>query len=162
MNDAMYLPKEIVHSRHERFKIFAQASGDVFNVVAAAKTLNTDQLGAAKILARWQKQGFIFRVKKGLYAVIPIDTSSQDFTLENRWIIILKLFNPCYVSGFSAAEYWDLTEQIFNSICIFTIKAVIRQEIKIANQDFLIKHIQANRLFGLKPIWLKQEKNNDF
>lgn len=147
-----------IFSRHERFKLFAQASGEIFDVHTAAGVLGLSQIKTSKVLARWQKQGFIFRIKKGLYTIMPIDTASQDFTLENRWAIIPKIFDPCYVGGFSAAEHWDLTEQIFNSICIFTTKVVSQQKIKITNQDFLVRHIQPNRLFGLKPIWFKQEK----
>ncbi len=55
---------EVLHSRHEKFKAFAQASGEIFNVADAAALLELPQTETAKILARWQKQGFIFRVQK--------------------------------------------------------------------------------------------------
>lgn len=149
---------KVLHSRHEKFKAFAQASGEIFNVTDAAALLELPQTETAKILARWQKQGFIFRVQKGLYVIMPIDTPSQDFTLENHWMIVPKLFGPCYIGGFTAAEHWGLTEQIFNSIYVYTTKAVPHQSVKIANQNFVLKHIHPTRLFGLKPIWFKQQK----
>src|SRR4051812_21359666 len=89
-------------SRHEKFKLFAQAAGGVFDVKKAGTILNLTQSEASKILWRWHKQGFIFRVKKGLYTIMPIDTPTQDFILEDLWTIIPKLFDPCYVGGFSA------------------------------------------------------------
>lgn len=158
MRHSIYPFEPQAASRHERFKLFAQASGEVFNVHAGAKILGLNPIDASKILSRWQKQGFIFRVKQGLYTIMPIDTASEDFALDNRWAIIPKIFDPCYIGGFSAAEHWDLTEQIFNSICVFTTKVVKKHNINIANQDVLVRHIQPNRLFGLQPIWFKQEK----
>ena len=35
-------------------------------------------------------------------------------SLEDPLVIAEKLFSPCYVGGWSAAEYWGITEQIFN------------------------------------------------
>ncbi len=145
-------------SRHEQFKSFAQQAGELFDVKKAAEILKLLPADATKVLSRWQKLGFIFRIKQGLYTLIPIDSPTAQFTPEDFWIAIPTLFDPGYIGGFSALEHWDLTEQIFNSICVFTTKHVKNKTPNIAGQSFLINHIQSHQLFGLTPIWRKQTK----
>ncbi len=158
MNDAKINFKPTKQSRHERFKHFAEKSGEVFDVTKAANILNHPPAETARILARWQQQGLISRIKQGVYAIIPIDTSTENFTLEDYWVIIPRFFDPGYVGGFSALEHWDLTEQIFNSICVFTTKSIAQKHIGIGHQSFLVTHIQPDQLFGLKSIWRKQTR----
>ncbi len=40
--------------------------------------------------------------------------------VEDAWLLAMRLFAPCHISGWSAAEHWDLTEQIFNAISVVT------------------------------------------
>ena len=145
-------------SRYENFKNFSQKSGEIFDNSIASKILNQSSTESASTLSRWNKQGLIFRISQGFYALVPVDASSKNFTLEDPWILAPKLFGECYVGGVSALEYWDLTEQIFNKILIFTTKKVRKMEIQIAGQNFSATHIQKSQLFGLSVVWRKQTK----
>jgi|GEM_PF-6032200 len=46
---------------------------------------------------------------------------------DEPWAVAQKLFVPCYVGGWSAAEYWDFTEQIFNSTLVVLAKKFIEE-----------------------------------
>jgi predicted transcriptional regulator of viral defense system len=65
----------------------------------------------------------------------------------------MELFAPCFISGFSAAEYWDLTEQLFTTIVVFTTKRQGNNEQQIAHTRFLTRLIPAREMFGTQKIW---------
>lgn len=48
------------------------------------------------------------------------DTQTSDVIPEEPFVIAEKLFSPCYIGGINAANYWDLTEQIFRTITVMT------------------------------------------
>src|SRR4030042_4210325 len=82
----------------------------------AAGILKVSPTDAAKMLSRWAKKGWLSRVTQGLYVRIPLESRTDDIPLEDPWIIADRLFSPCYIGGWSAAEYWDFTEKIFRTI----------------------------------------------
>jgi len=41
---------------------------------------------------------------------VPLESRTADVPLEDPWLIAERLFAPCYIGGWSAAEYLDLTE----------------------------------------------------
>ncbi|MES9847120.1 MAG: type IV toxin-antitoxin system AbiEi family antitoxin domain-containing protein, partial [Candidatus Thiodiazotropha sp.] len=74
------------------------------SVAEAAEILDMPGSGAAKLLSRWAKKGWLARVRRGLYVSIPLESWTADVPLEDAWIIADKLFGPCYIGGWSAAE----------------------------------------------------------
>jgi predicted transcriptional regulator of viral defense system len=145
-------------SRQDKFREFANQVGQVFSVDKAAKQLKSDPKKTAKKLARWHNQGLITRISRGLYALIPLDIPSVNFTLEDPWMLLPQLFAPGYMGGWTAAEHWDLTEQLFNTLMIFTTCSIASKEMTIGQQKFELKHIQTSCLFGLKTVWRGREK----
>lgn len=133
-------------------------AGNLFTLDTAARVIGKSNTETAKILARWAKQGWLTRIKRGLYAVVPLEASTTDQVLEETWLIIPELFDPCYVGGWTAAEHWDLTEQIFRSICVMTERPQAQKHQTIHNVDFVVTKIPANLMFGTKTIWIKDKK----
>lgn len=86
-------------------------------VKEAASILGISQQAAAMRLARWRSSGWLSRIKRGVYIPVPLESMTADIPLEDPWVIAEKLYHPCYMGGWSAGEYWGLTEQIFRTIC---------------------------------------------
>ena len=63
------------------------------------------------------------------------------------------LYGPAYVGGRTAAEYWDLTEQIFRDIVVMTGRPVREKVQQRHGADFALKHIREDMIFGTKPVW---------
>jgi predicted transcriptional regulator of viral defense system len=70
----------------------------------------------------------------------------------------MQLYSPCYLGGWSACQYWDLTEQIFNKTLVLTAKRINGKEQIAGNMHFLIKKIDPKNFFGLKAIWKESVK----
>ncbi|MBV1881536.1 MAG: hypothetical protein KUG82_07875 [Pseudomonadales bacterium] len=121
-------------------------------------TLNLDRSHAAKLLAGWHKQGVLRRVARGLYVPVQPTALGKTQVLEDPWILVPELYSPGYVGGWSALEHWELTEQLFRSVCVLTNKRTTYGNTELQGVGFFIKHVPENRLFGTKTIWRNQIK----
>ena len=133
-------------------KILKAASGTI-QVADVAKALDTDRAHAAKLLAGWHNQGVIRRISRGLYVPVQPSALGQSQVLEDPWMLVPKLYDPGYIGGWSALEHWELTEQLFRSVCVLTSKRTSKGEREHQGVGFYIKAISKKRFFGTKPVW---------
>ena len=146
-------------SRARLAEIMRQTNGTV-TVAQAAKILRLPAPVASKLLSRWTNQGWLSRVRQGLYVPVPLEARTPEVALEDPWIIAEQLFSPCYIGGWSAAEYWGLTEQLFRTIVVMTTRKPRDRKPSIRGTDFLVRTIPEKALFGTKPVWRGKVKVN--
>lgn len=130
-----------------------RTAGDVINIDDAVDALAVTRSEASKLLSRWAKQGWLRRISAGVYVPVPLDSLESSHVLTDPWILVPALFDPAYIGGRTAAEYWDLTEQLFRDIVVFTTRSVRRSQIKKHGAQFTVHNIQKEKLFGLKTVW---------
>jgi predicted transcriptional regulator of viral defense system len=145
-------------SGRARLSAVLQAAKDLVTIDDATKALGIDRHAAAKALSRWQKQGWLKRVGPGIYAPIPLEASTTDQVLKDPWVLVPALFAPGYVGGWTAAEHWDFTEQLFRSIFVFTARAFRSKEQTVEGVAFTLKRIPESALFGTKTLWRGQAR----
>jgi predicted transcriptional regulator of viral defense system len=137
----------------ERLSSLLRETKGTISVEDASKILSVSAVDAAKMLARWRKNGWLSRVRRGLYVPVPLESRTTDIALEDPWIIADRLFAPCYIGGWSAAEHWSLTEQIFRTVVVMTTQKPRDRSPNIKGTKFLLRTIMARAMFGLKPAW---------
>lgn len=128
------------------------------SVDEAGAILDVPTTDAAKMLARWAKNGWMARVRRGLYVPVPLESRTTDVALEDSWLVADRLFTPCYIGGWSAAEYLDLTEQIFSTVIVMTVKKPRDRNPVIKDTSFMVCTIPEKAMFGLKPVWRGEVK----
>lgn len=141
-----------------RLAAVVQAAGDVVRIEDAVNALNIDRSQAAKLLSRWTAQGWLRRVGSGAYVPVQLDLLDAQQVLQDPWILAPTLFEPCYIGGRTAAEHWDLTEQIFRDVLVFTARSVARRTIERQGAVFTLKHIKDELIFGTKTVWRGQTR----
>jgi predicted transcriptional regulator of viral defense system len=134
------------------------AAGDVIHISDVAKALAVTRTEAAKRLARWREQGWLSRVGAGAYVPASIDTLGSERVLDDAWVLVPALFAPAYIGGRTAAEHWDLTEQIFKDIVVITGQAIRERHQTRQGFEFTLKHLKPEKIFGTKPIWRHHTK----
>lgn len=144
----------------ERLSAVLRGSKGTIEVRETASILRTSDSAAAKILARWAAKGWLSRVRRGIYVPVPLDSKTANIALEDPWLVAQRLYSPCYVGGWSAAEYWDLSEQIFRTIVVMTTQRPRLRTVTMKGSDYLLRTIPAKNLFGLKPVWRGKVKVN--
>lgn len=144
-------------SRAKLGKILRSTSGTI-TVLDAAKACDLSSREAAKLLAYFAAHGWLSRVRRGLYIAIPLDAKSEDISLDDPWVVATRLYAPCYIGGWSAAEHWDLTEQIFNSLLVMTTKSPRDRTPTIKDARLLLRTVPDRFMFGLETIWRERNK----
>ncbi len=142
----------------QKLTLLLRGTQSTISVNEATQILNVKRSYAAKLLTRWANKGWLARIKRGVYIPIPLESVTSNISLEDPWVVAEKLYLPCYIGGWSAAEYWHLTEQIFRSIVIFTIKKSRTQIQKIKDTEFLLRKTSEEAMFGLQKVWRGQVK----
>lgn len=141
-----------------RLTALIRGTKGTISVSEAAEILNVSSVEVAKMLARLAKKGWLSRVRRGLYVPIPLESSSANVPLEDPWIIADRLFEPCYIGGWSAAEYLDLTEQIFRTVVVMTLQKPRDRAPNIKGTNFLLRSVSEKAMFGLRSVWRGQIK----
>jgi predicted transcriptional regulator of viral defense system len=144
-------------SRKRLSDVLRNSKGCV-SVSLVAETLNVSREQARLYLSSWAKNGWLRRVRRGLYFPIELAAETPDGGLLDPWIIASQIFSPCYIGGWSAAQHWDFTEQIFESTIVFTSRRLNQKEQSVAGLAFLIKKSATDKMFGLKSVWKDQVK----
>lgn len=104
-------------------------------------------------LKRLHQKGWLRRLKRGVYAIVPLESETAHPAIEDAWPLAMELFSPCYISGWSAAEHWDLTEQIFNSVSLVTGHPQRSASQSISGVHFRTRTIARERIFGTTRVW---------
>jgi predicted transcriptional regulator of viral defense system len=119
----------------------------------ASQITGLDQADASKLLARWCKKGWLSRVARGLYVPVPLEAERSDLPLDDPWLVAVSLYSPCYIGGWSAAEHWDLTEQIFRTTVVMTTTRPRNRKPTFKGAAFWLSTIAPEKMFGLKTAW---------
>jgi predicted transcriptional regulator of viral defense system len=147
-------------SSREQLARILRDSKEAITVEQAATSLGISNNEASRKLSRWAQQGWVSRVRRGLYIPVPLESRTPDIALEDPWIVAAELYAPCYIGGWTAAEYWDLTEQIFRSVAVMTASKPRKRNPNIKGSSFVLRTIPKRALFGTKPVWRGSVKVN--
>jgi predicted transcriptional regulator of viral defense system len=145
------------HGRAQLVQVLNRA-GDVIRIADVVAALDLSRTDAAKRLSRWTEQGWLRRVGSGAYVPVSLDTLGAERVLDDPWVIVPALFAPCYIGTRTAAEHWDLTEQIFKDIVVVTGQPLRERKQQRHGAWFTLKHLRQDKIFGTKPVWRHQTK----
>lgn len=144
--------QKLPDSRAHLARVAARARPFV-DVTTASATLAWDRKRTAKQLARWSSQGYLRRVRRGTYAVVPTAAMTQEQVIADPWVLIPAVFRRAYLGGWSAAEHWDLTEQVFNTLLVCTTDRVRRTQLTVAGAALRARHVPESWFFATQVEW---------
>jgi predicted transcriptional regulator of viral defense system len=108
-----------------------------------------DPAAARSALSRLQRNGWLQRIERGLYMLIPLDAGPQRVWTENALVIASHLLQPSAIAYWSALHYWGLTEQIPRTVFVQSPKRKSKREITVAGMPYHFITVQEGRFFGL-------------
>ncbi len=117
--------------------------------------LGVDADAAAKKLARWAKEGWVRRARRGLYIGVPVDAANPAAWSEDALLVAAEVWSPCYFTGWTAAHHWALTEQVFRTTVLKTSGRVRGSPIRLLDHDYVVNHVPPDVLtWGMKTEWV--------
>jgi predicted transcriptional regulator of viral defense system len=130
------------------------AKGGLISAEEAARVLGVTGRVAAARLSRLVAAGWLSRARRGLYLILPLEASSATATtVEDPWVLAEVLLSPCYIGGWSAAEHWGLTEQIFRSTFVVTAAGARSKSRTLLGAELHIVRVPRKRVTGAAQVW---------
>jgi predicted transcriptional regulator of viral defense system len=135
------------------------ARGGLVTAERARHALGLSPRATTLRLARLAEAGWLRRVRRGLYLVLPLEAKVElAATVDDPWVLADELFTPCYIGGWSAAEHWGLTEQIFRPVFVVTAAPIRRRLTTIAGVELRIVRTSGRRVRAASSIWRGAER----
>ncbi len=156
--DSNTIPQRTIPRGRRKLVTVINESGDIIRIEDVVSALLIGRSDAARLLSRWAGQGWLRRVGPGAYVVVPLDSLESERILDDPWILVPVLYAPAYIGGWTAAEHWGLTEQLFRQILVMTTKIVRKKREIHDGAQFMVRHIQERKFFGTKPVWRGRSK----
>lgn len=147
------LPGGIRGANRERLAELHRSFRGPFSVADAAWALDEEEDTARRLLGYLSRRGWLSRVRRGLYLAVPLDAAQAGEWVEDPWIVAARAFRPAYIGGWSAAEHWSLTEQVFRDVVVVTPRDVRQRHHVLQGQTFLVTRRAEEKVFGLRTVW---------
>lgn len=142
-------------------KLARSSKSGVINSGDASKALGFDARKTAAKLGSLAKRGWLHRVRRGVYLIVPLEAEpGSRATAADPWILAQEVFSPCYIGGWSAAGYWELTEQIFRPTLVVTAAAIRSKSIELLGQEYRLFRVPASRVRIETSVWRDSVKVN--
>lgn len=129
-----------------------------FTAADAAEVLAVDGAKASRITGYLASRGWLARVRRGLYVPVPLEATTPGEWRADPWLVAARVFEPCYIGGWSACEHWGLTEQLFREVLVVTARPQRRSAVRLQGADFHVVGRQRTALFGTRPVWRGRER----
>ena len=140
-------------SRQEVRSLLARAP-DIFTNNQAQKILSLPPEVINRKLARWAKDGYIRRIRRGTYLQVPIHIEQPEDWFGDEFRLALNLWPNSYFTGWTAANHWGLTEQVFRTVTLITSDRVRLEENSTSKTRFFVKKVKKLDLaWGIEQEW---------
>ena len=146
-------PDPVVPASRRRLSAVLNEAGDVVRIDDVVNTLDMSRAAAAKLLSRWVQQAWLRRAARGVYVPASLTTLGSVHVLDDPWVLVPPLFDPAYIGGRTAAEHWNLTEQMFRDIVVMTSRVVRQKNQRRHGALFSVTHVRPERIFGTTSVW---------
>lgn len=131
-----------------------QAKTGLVTVEAAALAWGKPRPATTRRLSALERAGWLRRLQRGTYEILPLEgTSSVPASYDDPWTLAQTLFEPCYIGGWSAAEHWGLTEQLFHETFVVTAAHVRSTRAMVGGLAFRLVRVSPERARGDTDVW---------
>ncbi|KXB07609.1 transcriptional regulator, partial [candidate division MSBL1 archaeon SCGC-AAA382M17] len=111
-------------------------------------TLDVTYKNAKKIASDLKKKGWLDRMQRGKYVIVPLEAGESGTFTEHEFLIASELVSPYYIGFLSALNFHGLTEQTPISVFVATTKRVRNRTIH--NIPYYFVTLKEEKFFGTK------------
>jgi len=141
----------------ERLMLLHRRLPGPFTAKDAAAVLAVSRDEAARIAGYLASKGWLSRVRRGLFIVVPLEADVPEAWRADPWLVAARVFAPCYIGGWSACEHWSLTEQLFRSVLVVSAVSQRGAHMTLQGTEFRVATRKLDALFGVRKVWRGRE-----
>jgi predicted transcriptional regulator of viral defense system len=126
----------------------------LFTVAEAQRALGEDAPYAANILYRLAVKGWLQRIERGKYRLIPLEAGPDAQWAEHEFRIAATLATPYYLAYATALAYYGYTERALNPIWIATPR--VRRPLTLDGIHYRFVGLRPDKFFGYTSIQIME------
>jgi predicted transcriptional regulator of viral defense system len=137
-------------------KLFQKVQGksNIFTREDAARALNIKPNYLNILLHRLEEMGWIMRLEREKYLIIPIEAGRNGSWTEHPFVIASYLVDPYAIAYWSALSHWDYTEQLLKTTFVLTTKQKFNRSRQILGETYRFIRIPEKKFFGVMLVWV--------
>ena len=136
-------------------KSLAEERKAIFTIEDASRLVGS---GAKKIVHRLAIKKWVLPLKRGLYAMVPLDVGvkGSDAFVVHNFVVASMLAESYYIGYWSALNYHGLTDQIPRTTFIATTKA--RHSVHVLDAEYYFVKLTDRKFFGWQEIKIEDHR----
>jgi predicted transcriptional regulator of viral defense system len=136
-------------SKEAEFLTTFAAQGKMIFTVAQAREFWGNPVHTLQVLARLEKGGWLRRLERGVYIIIPLEAGPERVWSESALVIAPHLIRPAAIAYWSALRYWQLTEQLPGTVFVQSTARRRQPEREILGMTFRFITVVEAKFFGV-------------
>jgi predicted transcriptional regulator of viral defense system len=127
-------------------------------VYSDAAQIYGDQPGLRAMLSSLVKSGWLQRIEKGKYMVLPLEAGSSGQWSEHEFIIASYLIKPYYIGFQSALNYYGYTEKVSKTVYVVSTRRKLKPVVNISGVSYQLVNLDKSKFYGLNEVVISQKK----
>lgn len=104
-------------------------------------------------LSRLVREGWLERIERGLYLIVPLEAGVERKWTEDPRVIASQLAPDGAAAYWTALHHWGMTEQVPRTVFVQTQKRKHRARVTVLGIQYEFIFITGRKFFGLAQQW---------
>jgi predicted transcriptional regulator of viral defense system len=109
-----------------------------------------------QFLERLQTKGWIRRIKRGRFAIIPLSSGENRTPQLHEFIVAMELVSPAAIAYWSALNHHGMTEQLPRTVFVATNHPVRRPPGEVLGISYKVISLRPKKFFGVVKNWINE------
>jgi len=109
-----------------------------------------------QFLERLQTKGWLRRIRRGRFAVIPLSSGEDRTPQLHEFIVAMELVSPAAIAYWSALNHHGMTEQLPRTVFVATNHPVRRPPREVLGVGYKIISLRPEKFFGIVKDWINE------
>lgn len=139
-------------------KLLARVSGKAVFTSAEVKEIlgYKGEDSTQKFLERLQRKGWVRRIRRGRFAVIPLSSGENRSPQLHEFVIAMELVAPATIAYWSALNHHGMTEQLPRTVFVATDHPVRRPPGQVLGVSYKVVSLRPAKFFGIVKDWINE------
>jgi len=109
-----------------------------------------------QFLERLQSKGWIRRIRRGRFAVVPLSSGQDRSPQLHEFVVAMELVSPAVIAYWSALNHHGMTEQLPRTVFVATDHPVRHQPGDVLGVSYRIVSLKPGKFFGIMKDWINE------
>ncbi|MDD4985448.1 MAG: type IV toxin-antitoxin system AbiEi family antitoxin [Dehalococcoidales bacterium] len=124
----------------------------IFTFEDAVKAYGSRGQSLRGLLSTLVKRGWLLRVEKGKYLILPFEAGREREWTEHEFIIASYLIEPYYIGFRSALNYYGYTEQVSRTVFIASTRRKLKSSLDVSGVTYRFVSLSERKFFGSRQV----------